>query len=141
MRAFVRRLLKMNPPFSPSDTRRIANLCELSKIFKRVVHRQITKFITANNMLDCRQSDMRGGYRTQSAQLQVYHDVRHAVDMGWVTVLVLFDFIKAFDTVSHSKLLIKLRSLGFSHIILSWVHSYLTGRTQTVVDEGGGYPS
>ena len=35
-RAFVRPLLKVNPPTSPSDTRPIANLCELSKIFERV---------------------------------------------------------------------------------------------------------
>ena len=32
-RAFVRPLLKVNPPSSPSDTRPIANLCELSKVF------------------------------------------------------------------------------------------------------------
>ena len=51
-----------------------------------------------------------------------------------VTILVLFDFSKAFDTVSHSKLLIKLRGLGFFDIVLTWVHSYLTGRTQ--VDKG-----
>ena len=56
----------------------------------------------------------------------------------WVTILVLFDFSKAFDTVSHSKLLIKLRGLGFSDVVLTWVHSYLTDRTQAVVDEGGG---
>ena len=53
---------------------------------------------------------------------------------GHVAILVLFDFSKAFDTVSHSKLLIKLRGLGFSDVLLSWV----TGCTQAVVDEGGG---
>ena len=53
---------------------------------------------------------------------------------------MLFDFSKAFDTVSHSKLL-KLRGLGFSDVVLSWVHSYLTGGTQAVVDEGGGCSS
>ena len=51
---------------------------------------------------------------------------------------MLFDFSKAFDTVNHSKLLINLRSLGFSDVVLSWVHFYLTGRTQAVVDGGGG---
>ena len=55
-----------------------------------------------------------------------------------VTILVLFDFSKAFDTVSHSKLFIKLRGLGFSDIVLSWVHSYLTGRSQPVVQGGRG---
>ena len=103
-----------------------------------MVHRQIIEYINMNNILDCRQSGFRGGYSTQSALLRVCHDVHHAVDMGRVTILVPFDFSKVFDTVSHSKLLIKLRGLGFSHVVLTWVHSYLTDRTQAVVDEGGG---
>ena len=73
----------------------------------------------------------------QSALLRVYHDVRRAVDLGQVTILVLFDFSKAFDTVCHSRLLIKLHALGFSNTALSWVFSYLTGRTQFVLDERG----
>ena len=64
-RAFVRPLFKVNPPASPSDTRPIANLCELSKIFERVVHRQITDFIVANDVLDSRQSGFRFGFSTQ----------------------------------------------------------------------------
>ena len=91
-----------------------------------------------NNILDCRQSGFRGGYSTQSTLLRVCHDVRHAVDVGRVNILVLFDFSKAFDTVSHSKLLIKLRGLGFSDVVLTWVHSYLTDRTQAVLDGGSG---
>ena len=55
-----------------------------------------------------------------------------------VTILVLFDLNKAFDTVSHSKLLIKLCGLEFSRVVLSWVQSYLTGKTQDTVDEAGG---
>ena len=87
-------------------------------------------------MLDSRQSGFRCGFSTQSALLRVCHDVRRAVDLGQVTILVLFDFSKAFDTVCHSRLRIKLRALGFSDTALSWIFSYLTGRTQYVVDYG-----
>ena len=51
--------------------------------------------------------------RTQSALLRVCHDVRRAVDLGQVTILVLFDFSKAFDTVCRSRLIIKFYSLYF----------------------------
>ena len=118
-RAFVRPLLKVNPPASPSDSRPIANLCALSKIFERVVHRQIIDFIVANNVLDSRQSGFGCGFITQSALLRVCHDVRRAVDLSQVTILVLFDFSKAFDTVCYSRLLIKLRALGFYDSVLS----------------------
>ena len=70
--------------------------------------------------------------------LRVCHDVRQAVDARCVTILVLFDFSKAFDTVSHSQLLIKLRKLGFSDGALKWIFSYLTGRLQAVIDDKGG---
>ena len=69
----------MNPRTSPSDTRPIANLCEMSKIIERVAHKQIIKFTNANNTLDSKQLGLRSGYSGQSALLQMHHDVRHAV--------------------------------------------------------------
>ena len=89
-------------------------------------------------MLDPRQSGYRSGFSTQTALIRVCHDVRQAVDSRCVTILVLFDFSKAFDTVSHSQLLIKLRKLGFSDGALKWIFSYLTGRLQAVIDDKGG---
>ena len=64
--------------------------------------------------------------------------MRRAVDDRCVTILVLFDFSIAFDSVSHLKLLIKLRKLGFSDEALKWIFSYLTGRSQVVVNDNGG---
>ena len=122
-------LLKVNPSASPSDTHPTANLCELSNILERVLHRQITEFIVANNVLDSRQSKFRCGFSTQSALQQVCCDVRQEVDLDELNMLVLLDFSKAFDTVSNSRLLINMRALGFSDTILSWVFSYLISRT------------
>lgn len=45
-------------------------------------------------------------------------------------------FTKAFDTVNHAILLDKLDALGFSCSALSWLASYLGGRTQ-MVEVGG----
>ena len=42
------------------------------------------------------------------------------------------DFAKAFDSVSHSKLLYKLSRYGISGKLLLWIKSFLTNRTQTV---------
>ena len=44
-------------------------------------------------------------------------------DKKLVTILLQFDFSKAFDTVLPSKLLHKLIDLGFSKSALLWVHS------------------
>lgn len=49
-----------------------------------------------------------------------------------VILLVLLDFSKTFDTVSHDLLLLKLRDHSISLPILSWFQSYLSGRAQRV---------
>ncbi|XP_036144943.1 uncharacterized protein LOC118646356 [Monomorium pharaonis] len=137
-RTLIRPMSKVNAPSSPSDTRPIANLCELSKLYERLAHKQIANFLHDSNFLDSLidpyQSGYRKAYSTQTALLRLTHDIRAAADERRVTVLVLFDFSKAFDTVSHTILLTKLSKCGFSISSLKWMHSYLTGRSQAVVD-------
>ena len=41
--------------------------------------------------------------------------------------------MKAFDKVSHRKLLLKLRAYGFGERLVSWVSAFLIGRKQRVV--------
>ncbi|CAB0034774.1 unnamed protein product [Trichogramma brassicae] len=53
--------------------------------------------------------------------------------MRKVTVLVVFDFSKAFDTAPHSLLLLKLRKSNLSDQAMRWFDSYLQGRSQAVV--------
>ena len=49
------------------------------------------------------------------------------------TVLILLDFCKAFDKVSHLKLLYALQVHGVQDKTLGWIKSFLVGRSQTVV--------
>ena len=49
-----------------------------------------------------------------------------------MSVVVLLDMSKAFDSISHTVLLQKLQALGVSSPSLDWFHSYLTGRCQRV---------
>lgn len=73
---FIRTLSKINLPKSPSDTRPIANLSELSKVFERLVHKQLIQFLHENNVQDKFQSGYRTSYSTQTALLKLCHDVR-----------------------------------------------------------------
>jgi ribonuclease P/MRP protein subunit RPP40 len=45
-------------------------------------------------------------------------------------VVAYIDFSKAFDTVSHNKLMTKLAAYGISGELLKWIWSFLSGRTQ-----------
>ena len=51
---------------------------------------------------------------------------------GEITLAVMADFSKAFDTVAFEKVLSKLHLSGFSRTALQWIASYLTGQKQFV---------
>ncbi|CAD6239348.1 GSCOCG00012552001-RA-CDS, partial [Cotesia congregata] len=95
-------LNKVTPPKSPSDTRPIANLAHLSKVFERIVANQVVDYLEDNNLLDKYQSGFRKFHSTQSALLRLTEDIRCARDRGELTLLVLFDLSKAFDYRSQS---------------------------------------
>ena len=52
------------------------------------------------------------------------------------THAIFFDFSKAFDKVSHDRLLLKLQSYGIRGQILLWIKGFLSGRTQRVLMDG-----
>jgi len=48
------------------------------------------------------------------------------------TDIIYIDFLKAFYSVSHSKLLIKLEGYGIRGDLLAWLKASLSNRTQVV---------
>ena len=59
-----------------------------------------------------------------------------AISRGNVTDVVYLDFQKAFDTVPHKRLMVKLQAYGISGVILNWINAFLNGRTQRVIVNG-----
>ena len=49
-------------------------------------------------------------------------------DSGLLTGMILIDLQKAFDTIDHNILLLKMPSLGFSREVIDWYKSYLSSR-------------
>ena len=56
-----------------------------------------------------------------------------AVNKGKSVDLVLLDFAKTFDKVSHEKILLKLEAYGIDSILVRWVKGFLSNRRQRVV--------
>ena len=80
------------------------------------------------------QSAYRKHHSTETALLRAMNDVLRTVDCRKNVVLVMLDLSASFDTLDHTILLDRLsRSyFGFSHTVLRWFLSYLTGRIQSV---------
>ena len=133
----IKPIPKKKNPSELKDFRPISLLPVLSKILEKIVQDQITQYLTQENLTDELQSGYKKGHSTQTVLLKVVDDIKKGMDEHQVTVLVLFDFSKAFDMVDHFLLLTKMRNLNFSNPVLTWIYSYLTNRKQAVKDEHG----
>ena len=64
------------------------------------------------------------------------HDLAQNLNSQKQTDVILLDFTKAFDKVSHKRLCSKLAHYGIRGALLTWINDFLTGRTQRVTVNG-----
>lgn len=120
-----------------TNLRPISLLSALSKAFEKLMKSQISNYLDDLKLLSEYQSGFRAKRSTKTALLKVCDDIMCGIDRKGVAVLLLLDFTKAFDSISHSRLLKKLRDkFGFGSSAVDLVHDYLTGRTQAVLFNG-----
>ena len=123
---------KIDNPTECKDFRPISILPIFSKIFERIIMRQLTKYIEDQSIYSITQSGFRKHHSTNTLLLKIRDDILNNLEKGEVTVAVLTDYSKAFDTVDYPTLVKKLHSLNFSKNVLKLITSYLTGRLQYV---------
>lgn len=123
---------KTDNPIANDQLRPISILPVLSKVFEKLVANQIADFAESASLLHERISSFRKGHSTTTALLGIRDDIRHAMKQKEVTLMVLADFSKAFDTICFGTTITKLYKLGFTKPFLKWLLSYLSGRTQFV---------
>ena len=82
--------------------------------------------------LDDLHSAYKRSHSTVTALLNVTDDIYDALENSEVPFLVLLDYSKAFDCANHRLILAKLKAAGFHNDSLSFVTSYLSGRSQKV---------
>lgn len=119
---------------SLENLRPISILPSLSKVFEKILKKQICNYITDNNLLTPFQSGYRPNHSTKTVMLKILDDIGFILDQGSsAEAKGLLDFSKAFDRISHSVLCRKLlNNFGFSSDSVSLIKSYLQGRVQTV---------
>lgn len=126
-------LPKINNPQNYSDLRIISILPTISKILEKVLYKQIFNFFTKNKLLPDSQCGFRKNFGTATALTTVFDDVVKAADEGMVSVLILLDFSKAFDTLDHRLLCAKLNYYGFNSDALKLISSFLSNRSQKII--------
>ena len=83
-------------------------------------------------MLFDSQYGFRPGRSCEHALLNAHDTLLKSLNNRQVSILLLLDFSKAFDTVDHNILLAKLAHYGIRGPALKWLRSYLSDRKQYV---------
>ena len=108
-----------------------------SKVVEKLIAVQIIQYLKDTNYFDNLQSAYKHSHSTITALLSVTDDIYECLENSELVFLVLLDYSKAFDCANHRLILAKLKAAGFREDSLSWILSYLSGRTQKVVTGAG----
>ena len=93
---------------------------------------QFTDFLHFNNVIHHLQSGNRKLRSTEAALLHFTDELLNNMDQKKISVIVLLDMSKAFDSIRHDLMLRKLRKAGVSESACAWFESYLSQRQQVV---------
>ena len=112
--------------------RPIALTSHIIKIFEKVIRKYIVSYMESNHLFNPSQHGFRAGRSCLSQLLSHYEHILQLMEDGHEVDIIYLDFAKAFDKVDFDILLKKLYSLGVRGSLGRWIHSFLTGRTQTI---------
>ena len=106
--------------------RPISILPVLSQVYEKVILLQLNDYIEKSSVYNLTQSGFCKGQSTQTLLLKFRDDIQKALNRNEITMLVMIDYSKAFDTIDHESLIRKLVNRNFSNSFIKIILSYLT---------------
>ncbi len=107
--------------FSMENYRPISIPPVLSKVFEKVVQKQLYEYLEKNSLLSPNQFAFRKHRSTQHPVTLLSDHIKGHMDKGELTGAVYIDLRKAFDTIDHGRLLSKLPCYGIRGRELIWL--------------------
>ena len=124
------------PPTHPDSYRPISLLSAISKLLERLIARRLEQHAQQTNLIPNKQFGFRKRHSTVAQLARITDFVTHGYNLKKHTGMVLLDIEKAYDTIWPQGLLRKLIFYHFPAYLIHLIHSYLSGRTFTVVVDG-----
>ena len=125
-------IFKKEDPSLCNNYRPISLLPAISKIFEKVIFKQLYDYFTDNNLFYQHQYGFRSGHSTEMAVLETIDRIYIEMDKYKTPLNMYLDLSKAFDTINYNILLEKLTYYGVSGMANNLIKSHLTSRKQYV---------
>ena len=97
---------------------------------ERVIVADVTAYMREKNFITKQQHGFLSGRSTITNLLESLSDWTLTIDNKQTNTVVYVDFSKAFDSVSHTKLITKLKGYGVDGDLLNIIDDFLTDRQQ-----------
>ena len=129
---------KITPIYKKEDEEQLENYRPIStlpifgKILEKLIYTRLYNFFVAQNVLHDKQFGFRKNHSTSHAINYSIHHINKAIKNKEHVLGIFIDLSKAFDTIDHKTLLVKLRSYGVRDIANSLIENYLSNRKQYV---------
>ena len=101
-----------------------------------IISDQLSDYLSLNGLISKEQHGFLVKRSTGTQLLECFQDWFLEIHNKKAIDIVYIDYSRAFDSLVHSKLLIKLSSYGISHELFGWIKCFLEGRTQSVSIDG-----
>ena len=108
----------------------------LCKVIESILKDCILDFLPENNILSNKRYGFLPGRSTILQLLNVLDKWTEAINNGLCIDVVYCDFMKAFDKVSHKRLIKILKYYSLPLKVIDWIKSFLTNRKQRVLVNG-----
>ncbi|CAM4517210.1 unnamed protein product [Lepidochelys olivacea] len=129
-------IFKKGKKEDPGNYRPVSLTSVPGKIMEQVLKESILKRLHERKMIRNSQHGFTKGRSCLTNLIAFYDEITGSVDEGKAMDVLFLDFSKAFDTVSHSILVSKLKKYGLDECTIRWVESWLDCRAQRVVING-----
>ena len=101
-----------------NNNRPVSLLPATSKVCERIALNQLTSYMNKDKRLTEHQSGTKAMHSCEILNVLKTDRALEAMDSKKLMPMVLLDLSKAFDSLNHATLLVKLQSLGLSHSAL-----------------------
>ena len=123
---------KNNNKNNLENYRPISIIPQFSKIIEKIIKKRIDNFIEKNNIISSNQYGFKKKSNTLHAIYALTNNITNSIDKHDKIAAVFVDIKKAFDTIDHKILFIKLYKYGIRGQTLNLIKSYLYNRKQSV---------